>query len=148
MSAPATTTAAKTDDKTDDKSNNVADDDNDGQQPQEQQKRPSSSYRPASSNKRPRNERTRNKSQNNNNNILLGITGSVAAIKGPEIAIRLKLELGLNVRILLTKGGEYFWNKSKDYNSYYWNLLHTKHLARHPSLLSTFLLGNGFWWTV
>eukprot|EP00591_Stephanopyxis_turris_P010889 CAMPEP_0195508842 /NCGR_PEP_ID=MMETSP0794_2-20130614/1946_1 /TAXON_ID=515487 /ORGANISM="Stephanopyxis turris, Strain CCMP 815" /LENGTH=247 /DNA_ID=CAMNT_0040635913 /DNA_START=48 /DNA_END=791 /DNA_ORIENTATION=+ len=60
---------------------------------------------------------------NNNRkpNILLGITGSVAAVKGPELAVRLSQECHhANVRILLTRGGENFWCKAKDYDSNHW----------------------------
>jgi phosphopantothenoylcysteine synthetase/decarboxylase len=53
------------------------------------------------------------------NNILIGITGSVAAIKGPELAVR--LAANANVRILLTQGGANFWSKAKDYNATAWN---------------------------
>ncbi|MGK3734312.1 MAG: phosphopantothenoylcysteine synthetase/decarboxylase [Bacillariaceae sp.] len=55
--------------------------------------------------------------------ILFAVTGSVAAVKGPEIAVRLVKELDFDVRILLTHGGENFWNKAKDYNQRYWNSL-------------------------
>lgn len=55
--------------------------------------------------------------------ILFAVTGSVAAVKGPEIAVRLVKELGFDVRILLTHGGENFWSKAKDYNQQYWNSL-------------------------
>jgi phosphopantothenoylcysteine synthetase/decarboxylase len=60
--------------------------------------------------------------------ILLAITGSVAAIKGPEIVIRLieefnKVNIDVSIRVVLTRGGEHFWNKSKEYNEMYWNSL-------------------------
>jgi len=55
--------------------------------------------------------------------IILAVTGSVAAVKGPEIAVRLVKELDFDVRILLTRGGEFFWRNAKDYNKQYWNLL-------------------------
>jgi phosphopantothenoylcysteine synthetase/decarboxylase len=55
--------------------------------------------------------------------ILYAVTGSVAAVKGPEIAVRLVNELNFDVRILLTRGGENFWSKAKDYNLQYWNML-------------------------
>jgi hypothetical protein len=55
--------------------------------------------------------------------ILYAVTGSVAAVKGPEIAVRLVNGLDFDVRILLTRGGENFWNKAKDYNPQYWKLL-------------------------
>ena len=53
-------------------------------------------------------------------NVLLGITGSVAAIKGPEIAVRLVEEAHVNVRVLLTQGGKNFWTKADEYNPQYW----------------------------
>jgi|AntRauTorckE5430_2_1112549.scaffolds.fasta_scaffold00691_2 hypothetical protein len=56
--------------------------------------------------------------------ILLGITGSVAAIKGPELALKLSKELDAHVAILLTRGGENFWSKAKDYNLQKWIEFH------------------------
>ena len=53
--------------------------------------------------------------------VLLGITGSVAAIKGPELALQLSKELDAHVAILLTHGGENFWFKAEDYNPQKWN---------------------------
>ena len=41
-------------------------------------------------------------------NVLLGITGSVAAVKGPELALRLS-EFA-NVKVVLTKHGKRFWD--------------------------------------
>jgi len=51
---------------------------------------------------------------------LLGISGSVAAIKGPELAIQLTKELDAHVVILLTRGGENFWCKAQEYNPKIW----------------------------
>ena len=42
-------------------------------------------------------------------NVLLGVTGSVAAIKVPELAGRLR-EAGHELRIVTTKAGSYFFN--------------------------------------
>ena len=42
-----------------------------------------------------------------NRNILLGVTGSIAAYKGADIANGLTKE-GYNVRVILTKGGAQF----------------------------------------
>uniref|UniRef100_A0A7S1D871 Flavoprotein domain-containing protein n=1 Tax=Cyclophora tenuis TaxID=216820 RepID=A0A7S1D871_CYCTE len=53
--------------------------------------------------------------------ILLGVTGSVAAVKSPEIAVRLHRDLNADVRILLTSGGDNFWNKAQDYDGTAWN---------------------------
>ena len=55
--------------------------------------------------------------------VLYAVTGSVAAVKGPEIAVRLANEFDLDVRILLTRGGENFWNKARDYDPKHWDLL-------------------------
>lgn len=55
--------------------------------------------------------------------VLFAVTGSVAAVKAPEIAVRLANELEVDVRILLTRGGENFWNKAKEYSPVYWDRL-------------------------
>lgn len=51
--------------------------------------------------------------------ILLGVTGSVAAVKAPLIAVRLCASA--DVKILLTHGGTNFWNKAIDYDPEAWN---------------------------
>jgi hypothetical protein len=51
--------------------------------------------------------------------VLLGVTGSVAAVKAPEIALRLVQE-DLAVKILLTKGGRHFWDQSRNYSPSVW----------------------------
>jgi phosphopantothenoylcysteine synthetase/decarboxylase len=53
--------------------------------------------------------------------VLLGITGSVAAVKGPELALRLARDSRMDVRILLTRGGQNFWDKAVDYNKNIWD---------------------------
>jgi len=60
-------------------------------------------------------------------NILLGVTGSVAAVKAPEIALSLYRDLSarrkaldIRVRILLSAGGKNFWQKAKEYNETVW----------------------------
>ena len=55
--------------------------------------------------------------------ILLGVSGSVAAVKGPELALRLLNELDADVTVVLTRTGETFWNLSKDYNDCVWREL-------------------------
>lgn len=46
--------------------------------------------------------------------ILLGITGSVAAVKGPKIALRLANELKADVKVILTRTvEEYFWKDGR-----------------------------------
>ena len=55
--------------------------------------------------------------------ILLAITGSVAAVKGPEIAVRLAVGVQADVTILLTRGGQNFWDKAEAYNKMHWDLM-------------------------
>lgn len=55
--------------------------------------------------------------------ILLAITGSVAAIKGPEMAVRLVEEVKADVKILLTRGGQNFWDKAESYDPQHWKKL-------------------------
>lgn len=60
--------------------------------------------------------------------ILLGITGSVAAVKGPKLALRLANELKAHVKVVLTRTVEqYFWKEGKAVPSYdadSWNEFH------------------------
>ena len=58
---------------------------------------------------------------NRRKRILLGVTGSVAAIKCPELALQLSKDLDAHVVVLLTQGGENFWCKAKDYNPPVWD---------------------------
>mmetsp|Transcript_4445 Transcript_4445/g.11677 ORF Transcript_4445/g.11677 Transcript_4445/m.11677 type:complete len:167 (-) Transcript_4445:1741-2241(-) len=53
--------------------------------------------------------------------VLLGVTGSVAAVKCPEIAVRLVKECRCHVRVLLTEGGANFWQKARSYNESWWD---------------------------
>lgn len=51
--------------------------------------------------------------------ILLGITGSVAAVKGPKLALRLAREVNADVRVVLTRTVEqYFWKEGRAVPSY------------------------------
>ena len=51
--------------------------------------------------------------------ILLGITGSVAAVKGPKLALRLANEVNADVRVVLTRTVEqYFWKEGRAVSSY------------------------------
>ena len=53
--------------------------------------------------------------------ILLGVTGSVAAVKAPEIAVRLVEDsAGYAVKVVLTQGGRHFWDQSKNYKPEIW----------------------------
>jgi hypothetical protein len=55
--------------------------------------------------------------------ILLGITGSVAAIKAPELICSLIAAFGANVtvKVILTKGGSSFWEKASAYDEISWD---------------------------
>lgn len=55
--------------------------------------------------------------------IILGVTGSVAAVKAPELALKLVNELNAQVKVLLTQGGYNFWNKAQDYDPKNWKLI-------------------------
>ena len=55
--------------------------------------------------------------------VLLGVTGSVAAVKAPEIAVRLVTEFQAEVKVLLSSGGKNFWDKAVDYDRKYWEEL-------------------------
>ena len=61
--------------------------------------------------------------ENRRPRVLLGISGSVAAVKGPEIAVRLAREVKVDVCVLLTAGGVNFWNKAQAYDPAYWDEL-------------------------
>ncbi len=60
-----------------------------------------------------------------NSRVLLGITGSVAAVKGPELCLHL-LRQGFDVKVLLTHGGSNFWNKAQYYDPTSWQELQEK----------------------
>ena len=70
--------------------------------------------------KQPKQGTTSNKIKQRPPRILLGITGSVASIKGPELALSLAQSLHANVIVVLTQGGTNFWYKAKDYNELKW----------------------------
>jgi Flavoprotein len=55
--------------------------------------------------------------------ILLGVTGSVAAIKAPEIICSLIEAFGpkVSVKVMLTRGGGNFWDKAAAYDATYWS---------------------------
>lgn len=64
-------------------------------------------------------------SENRATRILLGITGSVAAIKCPEIILRLVHETDdaqrTHIKCVFTNAGKEFFQKSKEYNIEVWN---------------------------
>eukprot|EP00586_Coscinodiscus_wailesii_P017405 CAMPEP_0172496644 /NCGR_PEP_ID=MMETSP1066-20121228/90644_1 /TAXON_ID=671091 /ORGANISM="Coscinodiscus wailesii, Strain CCMP2513" /LENGTH=253 /DNA_ID=CAMNT_0013269039 /DNA_START=99 /DNA_END=857 /DNA_ORIENTATION=+ len=53
--------------------------------------------------------------------ILLGVTGSVAAVKAPALALNLCHTLSADVRILLTRGGKHFWDRAISYDAHSWH---------------------------
>jgi hypothetical protein len=55
--------------------------------------------------------------------ILLGVTGSVAAIKAPEVVVRLVTQCNAEVKVVLSRGGKTFWDKAADYDPASWRLL-------------------------
>lgn len=51
--------------------------------------------------------------------ILLGITGSIAAVKGPRLALCLAKELKAHVKVVLTRTVEqYFWKEGRAVPAY------------------------------
>ena len=67
--------------------------------------------------------------------ILLGVTGSVAAVKAPELALKLVNELNAQVKVLLTQGGDNFWHKTRDYDPKNWQILQEA-IHKEPSASS------------
>lgn len=68
--------------------------------------------------------------------ILLGVSGSVAAIKGPELAIQLSKELDAHVAILLTHAGNNFWCKAQEYNPRLWEECNSTMREEHDTLIT------------
>ena len=60
-------------------------------------------------------------------NLLLGVTGSVAAVKVPELICRLRDRFGsppnnnISIKVVLTHGGQNFWEKASTYDAVHWN---------------------------
>lgn len=52
--------------------------------------------------------------------VLLAATGSVATVKIPELALRLSLVAGAEVKVALTKAARHFWECAKVYNPAAW----------------------------
>ncbi len=51
--------------------------------------------------------------------IILGITGSIAAVKGPRLALRLANELNAHVKVVLTRTVEhFFWQEGRAVPAY------------------------------
>lgn len=51
--------------------------------------------------------------------IILGVTGSIAAVKGPRLALRLANELKAHVKVVLTRTVEhYFWKEGRAVPAY------------------------------
>jgi Flavoprotein len=68
--------------------------------------------------------------------VLLGITGSVAAVKGPELILQLMDALSsttgnddttttssVEIRVVLTRGGSNFWKCANEYDPISWRRL-------------------------
>jgi phosphopantothenoylcysteine decarboxylase len=53
-------------------------------------------------------------------NILIACSGSVAAVKVPEIMLELHRAGYKQVRIILTKSAEFFWDRAQEYNPAIW----------------------------
>jgi hypothetical protein len=55
--------------------------------------------------------------------ILLGVTGSVAAVKAPEVAVQLVTQCNAEVKVVLSRGGKTFWDKAAEYDPVSWKHL-------------------------
>ncbi len=53
--------------------------------------------------------------------VLVGVTGSVAAVKSPLVALKISTELDAEVIVLLTRAGQTFWTKAETYDPCSWN---------------------------
>ena len=70
-------------------------------------------------------------------NIILGITGSIAAVKGPELALLLQTSLSANVIIVTTNTGQYFWDEcSEQYNPTHFQNIKNKLILGKDILLN------------
>ena len=80
--------------------------------------------------------------------ILLGVTGSVAAVKGPKLALRLANELKADVKVVLTRTVEqYFWKEGRAVSSYdgdSWREFNDIAVIS-PSILSEDCVEDGDW---
>ena len=65
-------------------------------------------------------QQPRHQSNRRRPRILLGITGSVAAVKGPKLALRLaRGEVKADVKVVLTRTVEhYFWKEGRAVSTY------------------------------
>mmetsp|Transcript_18675 Transcript_18675/g.26305 ORF Transcript_18675/g.26305 Transcript_18675/m.26305 type:complete len:296 (-) Transcript_18675:419-1306(-) len=64
-----------------------------------------------------------NSNENRHLRVLLGITGSVAAVKAPELAVLLSScsdDQLVDVKVILTRGAKKFWNEAQNYDSRSW----------------------------
>lgn len=76
-------------------------------------------------------------------NIILGITGSVAAVKGPELALLLQNSLSANVIIVTTNTGQYFWDEcSEQYNPIHFQNIKNKLVLGKDILLNGIDINN------
>jgi Flavoprotein len=66
----------------------------------------------------------RRRSRQQRHHVLLGVSGSVAAVKGPEIVCRLVQAIpNAHVKVLLTRGGRHFWDRASEYDPRAWRQL-------------------------
>jgi len=63
--------------------------------------------------------------------VVLGVTGSVAAVKGPRLALALA-KAGCQVRVVLTARGEHFWRLAETYDPESWKAVGEVPGAIHP----------------
>lgn len=52
--------------------------------------------------------------------VILGVTGSVAAVKSPLVALNILKELDAEVIVLLTTAGQTFWTRANTYDPCSW----------------------------
>jgi phosphopantothenoylcysteine synthetase/decarboxylase len=76
--------------------------------------------------------------------VLLGVTGSVAAVKSPEIAVRLARDEHFDICVLLTAGGLNFWTKAQEYNPSYWQELEKRIVTEEITTESSGIEGQIF----
>jgi phosphopantothenoylcysteine synthetase/decarboxylase len=74
----------------------------------------------------------------NHPKILLAVTGSVAAIKCPELAVRLVHVLDASVKVLLTAGGKNYWQKAEGYSQENWEDMMDEVGYGHISIIRKF----------
>jgi hypothetical protein len=64
--------------------------------------------------------------------VILGVTGSVAAVKSPLVALDILKAIDAEVIVLLTTSGQMFWMKAKTYDPCSW-----AEFLKHKSKIGT-----------